>query len=113
MYVCFFLFNLVYALFPVLFTTKIEVPVFLDLINQTQEWNSISQFGELVFLYYPHLLIVAALVLFIAIVSPVVLSFISYAGHSVGLNVVSHPLKVHKQNIFLQTLRLSVDKNFN
>lgn len=79
---------------------------FIDLSAQTINWISLSQFGELVFLYFPHFLICAGLILFIAIVSPVVLSFVSFRNDA-------EMLKLHRtQNIFIQTLRLSVDKNF-
>lgn len=55
----------------------------------------------------------AALVLFVAIVSPVVLSFISYASITNTLNTGdSNKTIIRRQNIFLQTLRLSVDRNF-
>jgi len=55
----------------------------------------------------------AALVLFVAIVSPVVLSFISYVGRDYkSSELIRSGVSVRRQNIFLQTLRLSVDKNF-
>jgi hypothetical protein len=60
-----------------------------------------------VFLYFANLLFIAALVLFVAIVSPVMLSFISFTNTSIAGDSVSR-----KQDIFLQTLRSSVDKNF-
>lgn len=64
-------------------------------------------------MYYPHLLMLAALVLFVAIVSPVVLSFISYSPITNTLIVRgSNNTVIRRQNIFLQTLRLSVDRNF-
>jgi len=113
LYVGFFFFNLLYALFPFFFWNNTTSPVYINLIDQSLGWNSISQFGELVFLYYPHLLMLAALVLFVAIVSPVVLSFISYASITNTLNTGdSNKTIIRRQNIFLQTLRLSVDRNF-
>lgn len=113
LYVGFFFFNLMYALSPFFFREEPNSIIFLDLANQSIAWNSISQFGELVFLYYPHLLMLAALVLFVAIVSPVVLSFISYVGRDYkSSELIRSGVSVRRQNIFLQTLRLSVDKNF-
>lgn len=113
LYVGFFFFNLLYALFPFFFWNNSASPVYINLIDQSLGWNSISQFGELVFLYYPHLLMLAALVLFVAIVSPVVLSFISYSPITNTLIVRgSNNTVIRRQNIFLQTLRLSVDRNF-
>ena len=106
LYSVFFLFNLVFVLSS-FSTSSIEAGVvFTDFAHQTLGWNSVAQFGEMVFLYFPHFLIFAGLILFIAIVSPVVLSFVSFAGLRLDM-------PVHRtQNIFLQTLRLSVDKNF-
>lgn len=111
MYIAFFFFNLTYAWMPVLKTQSLLAPTFGDLVYQTYEWNSVAQFGELVFLYHPHLLGVATLVLFVAIVSPVLLSFISYPR----TNKISNEtllINSRKQDIFLQTLRASVEKNF-
>ena len=79
----------------------------MDFSLQSPDWSSISQFGELVFLYFPHFLICAGLILFIAIVSPVVLSFVSFNNGDMRTLEVKCT-----QDIFTQTLRLSVDKNF-
>lgn len=110
LYSSFFLLNLSYALLP-LFSNSVkafETPIYVDFTYQTTEWNVISQFGELIFLYFPHLLIFAALILFIAIVSPVVLSFVSFSkGESLNISVR------RRQNIFTQTLRFSVDRFAN
>lgn len=109
MYSAFFLLNLAYASAPLYPTHAINAPLYLSLEKQTLDWTSISQFGELIFLYFPHLLILAALVLFVAIVSPVLLTFVSFASVT---NPASRSVKPRRQNIFQQTLRLSVDKNF-
>lgn len=106
LYSVFFLFNLVFVLSSFSTPSMETAAVFTDFARQTVGWNSVAQFGELVFLYFPHFLILAGVILFIAIVSPVVLSFVSFVGSR-----SSRP--IHRtQNIFVQTLRLSVDKNF-
>lgn len=105
LYSFFFLLNLLYVVTAFSVNGADTLPYFIDLNNQTMEWVSISQFGELVFLYFPHFLICAGLILFIAIVSPVVLSFVSFQSYVRGSFS-------RTQNIFEQTLRLSVDKNF-
>jgi NADH-quinone oxidoreductase subunit J len=107
LYSIFFLSNLWYSISGFFFLEMDSSASFIDLSYQLGGWNSISQFGEVVFLYFPHLLILAALILFVAIVSPVLLTFISF---SVGRN---RGYVLRRQEIFLQTLRLSVDKNFN
>lgn len=106
LYSVFFLFNLYYIL--VAFSSNLEIGAvfFVDLNSQIPEWTSLSQFGELIFLYFPHFLICAGLILFIAIVSPVVLSFVSFRSTETSLVIK------RTQDIFTQTLRLSVDKNF-
>lgn len=83
-----------------------STPVFINLLGQNTDWVSISQFGELVFLYFPHLLLIAGLVLFIAIVSPVLLTYITF-----NQKVFLHK-SPRRQNIFSQTLRSSIDRNF-
>lgn len=110
LYSSFFVLNLVYAFFPVLSDSLRITPAvgYVDLTFQTLEWNVVSQFGELIFLYFPHLLIFAALILFVAIVSPVALSFVSFAQPSM------QPFGASKrQDIFMQTLRFSVDRFAN
>jgi NADH-quinone oxidoreductase subunit J len=107
LYSLFFLFNLAYVIAAFSPSDGASLPYFTDFNSQSFEWSSISQFGELVFLYFPHFLICAGLILFIAIVSPVVLSFVSFSYS--GPNSVAGK---RTQDIFLQTLRLSVDKNF-
>ena len=106
LYSCFFLLNLVYAVWPFFFSKPADLPTYINLVDQPVEWSSVSQFGELVFLYFPHLLIIAALILFVAIVSPVMLTYISF--------VSAGPTKLtpRRQDIFEQTLRSSIDKNF-
>ena len=106
LYSVFFLLNLVYALSPILFTATLEFPSYVNLGLQTIEWTSIAQFGEAIFLYFPHLLIIASLILFVAIVSPVLLTYITFYQVGVAKKLV------RRQEIFTQTLRLSVDKNF-
>lgn len=106
LYSFFFFLNLLYSIWPILYPLPTTQPPFINFILQTIEWVSVSQFGEVIFLYFPHLLLVAALILFIAIVSPVVLTFVSFAR----TNVLVKASK--KQNIFAQTLRTSIDKNF-
>ena len=105
LYSLFFFFNFFYAVAPIFQLPITSQPTFVNLSYQVTNWNSISQFGELVFLYFPHLLIVAGLILFVAIVSPVLLTFITFNRYGTGKFI-------KKQDIFLQTLRLSVDKNF-
>jgi len=108
LYSLFFFFNLFYvaSTFSMLLV-DVNLLVFFDFGHQLLEWTSISEFGELVFLYFPHLLILAGLILFVAIVSPVVLTFISFAPSAAAL------VRFHRtQDIFQQTLRLSIDKNF-
>lgn len=109
LYTLFFLLNLLYAASPILFSTSYSdnLPTFINLSDQSIEWGSLSQFGELIFLYYPHLLLIAALILFIAIVSPVLLTYITFSA-----SVQKGPVLPKRQNIFRQTLRLSVDKHY-
>lgn len=104
LYSLFFLLNLAYAVWPILFSTNESLITAINLANQTIEWSAISQFGELLFLYFPHLLFIAALILFVAIVSPVLLTYITFYSSS---------KRVRRQDIFTQTLRVSVDKNYN
>lgn len=104
LYSFFFFFNLFYAIWPVLYASNKGAPLFINLLGQTNEWSAISQFGELVFLYFPHLLIMAGLILFVAIVSPVLLTYITFSQQATNIFA-------RKQDIFAQTLRLSVDKN--
>lgn len=106
LYSLFFLLNLLYSIWPILYSTQAINLRFIDLLPQTSEWASISQFGELVFLYFPHLLLIAGLILFVAIVSPVILTFVNFTKITVT------PKLLKQQDIFLQTLRISVDKNF-
>lgn len=106
LYSIFFVFNLVYALVAFSANSGSGAVYFIDLSSQIPEWTSLSQFGELVFLYFPHFLICAGFILFIAIVSPVVLSFVSFKAGAVPSTAK------RTQDIFVQTLRLSVDKNF-
>lgn len=110
LYTFFFLFYLIYAIWPLFFFNKRGDVVFLNFLNQTSEWDMISQFGELIYIYYPHLLLIAALILFVAIVSPVLLTFVSFTRSSefIGSSLVSEKT----QEIFKQTIRLSVEKNF-
>lgn len=103
LYSLFFIFSLVYVSVSFGVANMRYEVYFVDISLQFYDWNSISQFGELVFLYFPHFLICAGLILFIAIVSPVVLSFVSFQNTATGTRT---------QNIFEQTLRLSIDKNF-
>jgi len=106
MYSLFFLFNLVFVLSSFSISPEDTGVIFVDLVRQSNDWTSLAQFGEVIFLYSPHFLIFAGLILFIAIVSPVVLSFISFVRKR-------SPLSMQRtQSIFSQTLRLSVDKNF-
>lgn len=107
MYSSFFLMILAYTLLPIFADSfgTLEVGNYTDFIHQTTDWNVVSQFGELIFLYFPHLLIFAALILFVAIVSPVVLSFVSFTESSNKTLALSR-----RQNIFVQTLRFSVDR---
>lgn len=107
LYSFFFLFNLYYAVLPVLSSFTTEGAIYTDYIFQDTSWNSASQLGELLFIYFPHLLIFSALVLFVAIVSPVVLSFVKFVKIDEAATI-----RGKKQDIFLQTLRLSIDKNF-
>jgi len=110
LYSGFFVLNLAYAFLPIL-SDSLRVTStagYVDFTFQTLEWNVVSQFGEMIFLYFPHLLIFAALILFVAIVSPVALSFVSFARSSTttfGLG--------KRQDIFTQTLRFSVDRFMN
>lgn len=108
LYTSFFFFTLVYALWPIYFSSTSRLPTFIDLIGQTSDWGAVSQFGEIIFLYFPNLLIIAALILFLAIVSPVLLTYVTFYRSS-----ASSALSVtRRQDIFSQTLRLSVDKHF-
>lgn len=94
--------------------------IFLDFTYQFFQWNAISQFGELLFLYFPHLLIFSALILFVAIVSPVMLTFVSFVTLRFNPEKefffkLDSELKTNSrknQNIFLQTIRSSFDNNF-
>lgn len=90
-----------------MYSNKTANADFISMLVQTSDWFSVSQFGELIFLYFPHLLLLAGLILFVAIVSPVLLTFVSFTKTTLT------PKLVKKQDIFLQTLRVSVDKNFN
>lgn len=102
----FLLLNLFYSLYPTFYWDTSNDVVYTSLINQLSEWTSIGQFGELIFLYFTYLLFIAALVLFIAIVSPVMLSFVTFVKRD------ETPFLQRRQEIFLQVLRLSVDKNY-
>lgn len=106
LYSTFFSLSLFYSVWPIFCNSYSTPPIFTNFLLQTSEWFSISQFGELIFLYFPHLLFVAALVLFVAIVSPVVLTYITFAKKLPTSKFIK------KQDIFLQSLRNSVDKNF-
>jgi NADH-quinone oxidoreductase subunit J len=107
MYSSFFLMILAYTLLPIFADSvnTLEGDNYTDFIYQTTDWNVISQFGELIFLYFPHLLIFAALILFVAIVSPVVLSFVTFSENDSKILALSR-----RQNIFVQTLRFSIDR---
>lgn len=47
----------------------------VNYVSQLYEWNSISQIGEIIFLYNFYMLIIAAIILLIAVISPVMLCF--------------------------------------
>lgn len=96
-----------YAIWPILNSYSDVAPYFANLADQHFEWNVVSQFGELTFLYFPHLLMIAALILFVAIVSPVMLTYITFFGATSSFSLLPK-----KQDIFTQTLRLSIDVNF-
>lgn len=105
LYSSFFLINLGYAFLPKFSTPSDLISAnYVDFSYQTLEWNVISQFGEILFVYYPQLLMLAALILFVAIVSPVVLSFVSFSPE------VKNIALSRRQVIFTQTLRCSVDR---
>lgn len=63
------------------------------------------QFGELLFIYFPQLLFFAVLILFIAIVSPVLLAFVVFEPKVLRPKLS----EIRQQDIFAQTLRLSID----
>lgn len=110
LYSGFFVLNLAYAFLPILSDSlrANTTTGYVDFTFQTLEWNVVSQFGEMIFLYFPHLLIFAALILFVAIVSPVALSFVSFARSSTAIFGLGK-----RQDIFTQTLRFSVDRFAN
>lgn len=108
LYSLFFLFILYFGILPVKSSFNLEGLTYVDLLSQNPSWSAAAQLGELLFVYYPHLLMFSALILLVAIVSPVVLSFVKFSK-----NYEHDKLNgSKKQVIFLQTLRLSVDKNF-
>lgn len=103
LYSLFFLLNLMYAIWPIYFSGVQPLPTLINFLGQTSDWSAISQFGEVVFLYFPHLLFIAALILFVAIVSPVLLTYITFYRSNKN---------IRRQDIFAQTLRISIDKNY-
>lgn len=108
----FFFVNLFYAVLPVAGTgMSSEVPIYMDYTEIAFEWSSISQYGELIFLYFPHLLILASLILLLAIVSPVLLCYVTFSKAPL-IGVTRKNIVSKRQDIFSQTLRLSVDINF-
>lgn len=110
-YSFFFFVNLFYAILPIYGSNVLvdSTPVYTDYTELAFEWSSISQYGELIFLYFPHLLILASLILFLAIVSPVLLCYVNFGRTPIFTrkDVINK-----RQDIFSQTLRLSVDENF-
>jgi NADH:ubiquinone oxidoreductase subunit 6 (chain J) len=108
-YSFFFFVNLFYAVLPIYGTVPADAPVYLNYTEVVFEWSSISQYGELIFIYFPHLLILASLILLLAIVSPVLLCYVSFNRSA---PVSSKRVNSKRQDIFSQSLRLSVDVNF-
>lgn len=79
-----------------------EESSFYFMLNSTiDNYSNIELLGELLFIYYTHLFMFASLILFVAIIGPIVLTFIEYTGYGVSFK---------KQDIYRQTLRNSFEE---
>ena len=74
-YSFFFSFSFVINRFVFLLT---EFSFYIDFTQYLFNWDTTFQFGELLFVYFVNLLFFAVLILFLAVVSPVILTFRSF-----------------------------------
>jgi hypothetical protein len=81
-----------------IFDQKVNLIFYIELIGDN---FNIENLGEVIYIYYPHLFILASLSLFVAIIGPIALSYISFDHDKFFIS--------KKQDIFKQTLRHSVD----
>lgn len=78
----------------------------------TQSHTNIEILAEMLYIYYPHLLILISLILFVAIVSPVILNHSNFQSQKSILNIKNKEIGKKSQIIFYQTLRRSTDSNY-